>query len=149
IDAQALAPKGKALSEAEKSRRERMRLRERGVVEYDWDEEGRRIVIPLDGDLYLFERSNGKIRRLTNTPGDEIDPKVSPHGRYVSYVRDQNLYVMDLSSGGERALTTEGKDTLSFGLAEFIAEEEMGRHTGYWWSPDETRLALARVDESG
>jgi dipeptidyl-peptidase-4 len=149
IDAAQLAPQPKALSEAEKSRRERMRLRERGVVEYDWDDEGKRIVIPLDGDLYLFERADGKVRRLTNTPGDEIDPHVSPHGRFITFVRDQNLYVMELASGRERALTTGGRGTLSYGSAEFVAQEEMGRHSGYWWSPDETRLAFTKVDESG
>ena len=149
IDAKALEQPGKELSEAEKSRRERMRIRERGVVSYGWDEEGRFVLVPLDGDLYLFERASGKVRRLTKGMPDEIDAKVSPHGNFVSFVRDQNLYVLDLKSGREQALTTDGKGTLTWGLAEFIAEEEMERHTGYWWSPDERRIAVARVDESG
>jgi dipeptidyl-peptidase-4 len=149
IDAKELSPPGKELSEAEKSRRERMRQRERGVIEYGWDQEGRFILVPLDGDLYLADAASGKVRRLTNGMPDEIDAKVSPHGAFVSYVRDQNLYVMNLASGRERALTTDGKGALSWAVAEFIAEEEMGRDTGYWWSPDEKRIALTRVDESG
>ena len=148
IDAKALEQPGKELSEAEKSRRERMRIRERGVVSYGWDEEGKFILVPLDGDLYLAERATGKVRRLTNGMADEIDAKVSPHGNFVSYVRDQNLYVLDLKSGHEQALTTDGKGAVSWGLAEFIAEEEMGRNTGYWWSPDERRIALTHVDET-
>ena len=149
IDARALDAGNRQLSEAELARRERMRLRERGVIEYAWDEEGRAIVVPLDGDLWLFDRPSGAVRRLTRTPGDEIDAKVSPHDSFVSYVRDQNLYVMDLKSGRELALSTEGREAVSWGVAEFIAQEEMGRTTGYWWSPDESRIALTRIDESG
>ncbi len=148
IDASVLQPKGKELSEAEKSRRERMRIRERGVVEYAWDDQGKFILVPLDGDLYLADRATGKVRRLTETPGDEVDAKVSPRGHFVSYVRDQNLYVLDLATGAEKALSSDGKDTLSWGTAEFISQEEMGRQTGAWWAPDESRVALTRVDES-
>lgn len=149
VDSKALAPDAKTLSEAEKARRERQRISQRGVVQYEWDQQGRFILVPLDGDLWLAERATGKVRRLTDTPGDEIDAKVSPKGNLVSYVRDQNLYVMDLATGTEKALTADGKGTLSWAVAEFVAQEEMARFTGYWWSPDEKRIALTRVDESG
>jgi dipeptidyl-peptidase-4 len=149
IDARALEPKEKALSEAEKARRERQRISDKGVVEYRWDDQGKQILAPVGGDLYLANAASGAVRRLTETPGDETDSRFSPKGRFVSYVRDQNLYVMDLTNGAERAITKEGKDTLSFGVAEFVAQEEMGRFTGYWWSPDEQRIAFTRVDESG
>ncbi len=148
VDSRALAPTHAELSEAEKSRRERMRITQHGVVEYHWDEQGKFILVPLDGDLYLAERSGGKVRRLTNTKEDEVDSKVSPKGRYVSFLRGANLYMIELSSGKETALTTDGKDPVSWGAAEFAAQEEMGRYTGYWWSPDESRVALTRVDES-
>ena len=65
----------------------------------------------------------------------------------MSFVRDQNLYVIDLANGTERAVTREGGGLVSFGMAEFIAQEEMDRDTGYWWAPDERHIALARVDE--
>jgi dipeptidyl-peptidase-4 len=148
IDAASLSSGG-ALSEAEIARRERQRIAQRGVVEYHWDDQGRFILIPLDGDLWLHEVAGRRTRRLTETPGDEIDSKVSPRGRFVSYVRDQNLFIRPVDGGRERALTTGGKGTLSWGVAEFINQEEFGRFTGYWWSPDETRIALTRVDESG
>jgi dipeptidyl-peptidase 4 len=147
VDARALAPKETALSEAEKSRRERMRITQHGVVEYHWDEQGKFLLVPLDGDLYLAERAGGKVRRLTETAADEVDSKVSPKGRYVSFVRDANLHAIDLATGKESALTTDGKDPVSWGTAEFAAQEEMARYTGYWWSPDETRIALTHVDE--
>jgi dipeptidyl-peptidase-4 len=152
IDSAALSSGGKELSEAEKARRERARVSARGIVEYSWDEEGRFILVPLDGDLYLDSVADGKVTRLTETPGDEVDAKVSPKGGFVSYVRDQNLYIKPLnggaSGGPEKALTTQGKDALSFGTAEFVAQEEMDRFTGYWWNPGETSIAYTRVDES-
>lgn len=149
IDSAALSSGNKELSEAEKARRERARVQARGIVEYSWDKQGRFILVPLDGDLYLDSVADGKVTRLTETPGDEVDAKVSPKGGYVSYVRDQNLYIKPITGGAETALTTEGKDALSFGVAEFIAQEELDRFTGYWWSPDEARIVYTRVDESG
>ncbi|MDI1364286.1 MAG: S9 family peptidase [bacterium] len=149
IDSAALSSGAKELSEAEKARRERARVSSRGIVEYSWDSQGRFILVPLDGDLYLDSVADGKVSRLTETPGDEVDAKVSPKGGFVSYVRDQNLYLKPITGGAERALTTDGKDTLSFGVAEFIAQEELDRFTGYWWSPSESQIAYTRVDESG
>ncbi len=149
IDSAALEPNGQELSEAEKARRERQRISARGIVEYRWDEEGRQLLAPAGGDLYLASAADGSVKRLTQTPGDETDAKFSRHGRYVGYVRDQNLYVNDLSGGGERALTTDGRGAISFGVAEFVAQEEMDRYTGWWFSPDEARVAYTRVDESG
>jgi dipeptidyl-peptidase-4 len=149
IDARALVPDAGELSEAEKARRERMRISARGVVEYSWDEQGRYILAPLEGDIFLASRQGGEVRRLTETPGDEIDAKVSPKGAYVSYVRDQNLYVTDLATGEETAITDDGRDLITWATAEFIAQEEMDRDTGYWWSPDERYIALQRTDESG
>ncbi len=149
IDGRALSPGDHELSEAEKSRRERLGLKTHGVVEYHWDEQGKYILAPVQGDLWLYERAAGHTRRLTQTPGDEVDGKISPKGGFVSYVRDDNLYLMPLAGGAERALTTGGSELKSWGTAEFIAQEELHRFTGYWWSPDETRIALTRVDQSG
>jgi dipeptidyl-peptidase 4 len=72
----------------------------------------------------------------------------SPRGSYVSFIRNQNLVVYNLGTSRERAVTKDGGGLISYGTAEFIAQEEMDRTTGYWWSPDEKRIAYARVDES-
>jgi dipeptidyl-peptidase-4 len=139
---------GADLSEEEKMRRERLRIAgTRGITDYAWAPDGKSILVPLDGDLYVAGL-DGNVRRLTATKETEIDPKVSETGRYVSFLRNQNLYVTELASGQERALTTDGGGTLSWGAAEFVAQEEMDRHTGYWWSPDDRYVAVARVDES-
>src|SRR5207342_749006 len=88
------------------------------------------------------------VRRLTNTDAYETDARFSPQSNFVSFIREQNLFVIDLANGTERAITREGGGLVSFGMAEFIAQEEMNRDTGYWWSPDERHIALARVDET-
>jgi len=148
IDARALVPDAGELSEAEKARRERMRISQRGVVEYSWDQQGRYILAPLEGDIFLAEREGGAVRRLTETEADEIDAKVSPRGNFVSFVRDQDLVVLALDGDRETAITTDGEGLVSWATAEFIAQEEMDRDTGYWWSPDERYIALQRTDES-
>ncbi|WP_396593889.1 DPP IV N-terminal domain-containing protein [Brevundimonas sp. R86498] len=148
IDARALVPDAGELSEAEKARRERMRISQRGVVEYSWDQQGRYILAPLEGDIFLASREGGAVRRLTETEADEIDAKVSPEGNFVSFVRDQDLVVLELASGRERPVTTDGEGLITWATAEFIAQEEMDRDTGYWWSPNERFIALQRTDES-
>jgi dipeptidyl-peptidase-4 len=149
IDGAALVPKGRTLSEEEKSRRERQGVQTHGVVDYDWDDAGRLIVIPVEGDLWLYDRTSGQTRQLTDTPEDEIDAKVSPRDGYVSFIRGDNLYVLPTGGGPERALTQGGTELKSWGEAEFIAQEELDRSTGYWWSPDDQRIALTFVDQSG
>jgi len=149
VDGRALIPQGRELSEAEKSRRERMGVQARGVVDYAWDEQGRFILAPVEGDVWLFERASGQTRRLTNTEADEIDAKVSPKGTWVSFVRDNNLYVMPSAGGAERALSSGGSDLKPWATADYIAQEELDRDTGYWWSPDDSHVALTFVDQSG
>jgi len=149
IDGRALTPKGAMLSEDEKSRRERQGVQTRGVVDYSWDEAGKQILVPVEGDLWLYERADGRLIKLTDKPADDTDAKISPLGNFVSYVRGDNLYIMPTKGGAERALTSGGDDLQAWGVAEFIAQEEMARETGYWWSPDDTRIALTHVDVRG
>ena len=139
---------GADVSEAEKMRRERARVGgTKGIVDYDWAPDGKSILVPIDGDLYLAAL-DGTVRRLTQTPTSEVDAEVSSGGRYVSFVRDQDLYVVDTASGVERRLTSGGGGTVTWGSAEFVAQEEMDRRTGHWWAPSDARIAVARVDES-
>ncbi len=148
VDSLALSDGAATLSEAELMRRERARLgSSRGLVEYQWSPDGQSLLTPLDGDIWLTPL-NGKPRRLTNTTSTELDAKLSPRGSYASFVRDQNLVVIDLATGAERALTSGGGGLISYGLAEFVAQEEMHRMTGQWWSPDDRRIAIARIDET-
>ncbi len=139
---------GGEISEAEKMQRERARIGgTRGIVSYDWAPDGKSLLVPLDGDLFIATL-DGTTRRLTATPQGELNATVSPKGGFVSFVRDQNLFVIDTISGTERRLTRDGRTVISWGVAEFVAQEEMQRTTGHWWSPDDSRIAVARVDES-
>ena len=150
VDSRALVGEER-LSAEEEARRERQRTASlRGIVEYQFAEDGKRLLIPLGGDLYLYElnaRAN-PVTRLTTTASYETDARFSPGGRYVSFIRDQNLFAIDLRTRQERALTTDGAGLVQNGVAEFVAQEEMDRDTGYWWSPDDARIAYARIDDA-
>ncbi|MET0657668.1 MAG: S9 family peptidase [Steroidobacteraceae bacterium] len=139
------------LSAEEAARRERQRTADlRGILSYEFSADGRRLLVPINGDLYLYDMNGGghPVTRLTTTDAYETDARFSPRGTYVSFIRDQDVYVIELKSKQERALTTDGEGVIHNGEAEFIAQEEMNRDTGYWWSPDERYIAYARVDES-
>ena len=139
------------LSAEEEARRERQRTASlRGIVEYEFAANGKQLLVPLGGDLYLYDLTarGNPVTRLTSSEAYETDAHFSPHARYVSFIRDQDLHVIDLASRTETAMTTDGVGLIANGVAEFIAQEEMGRDTGYWWAPDETRIAYTRTDES-
>lgn len=152
VDARRLAPEEHALSTEEKLRRERQRTSTfSGIVEYEFSRDSRFLLVPLEGDLYIYDlhaAPDKAVRRLTNTPSYETDARFSPRGHYVSFIRDGNLIIYDLASGTERAVTRDAAGAVSYGTAEFVAQEEMARTTGYWWSPDEKYIAFTRVDES-
>jgi dipeptidyl-peptidase-4 len=152
VDSAVLDPEQHALSAEEAQRRERQRTAALGgIVEYEFSPDSRRLLVPVGGDLYLYDlhASPAKaVQRLTQTESYETDAHFSPRGHYVSFIRDQNLVILEIATGKEIAMTREGGGLVSFAMAEFIAQEEMGRSTGYWWSPDEKRIAYTRVDES-
>ena len=139
---------GRELSEEEKMRRERQRIAGlRGIVAYDWAADGSGILVPIEGDLYLA-RLDGTVERLTQSEQDELSPKLSETGRYVSFLRDRRLWVGEVGREAQ-AITPEEAETVRWGEAEFVAQEEMDRDDGYWWSPTDDRIAVERFDEAG
>ncbi|MEM6410860.1 MAG: S9 family peptidase [Pseudomonadota bacterium] len=152
VDSTLLEPEDVELSEEEKALRERQRIAgTKGIARYSWGT-ANTILVPIGGDLYLVELGQGEpaARRLTETDTFEYDAKVSPGGRYVSFIRDGALFAIDLTTDEEQQLTpdAEPENAISYGVAEFVAQEEMNRYTGYWWSPDDRYVAYTRVDES-
>ena len=152
VDSSVVLPGEEVLSDEEKARRERQRIAAlSGIVDYQWSPDGKAMLFPLGGELYFYDLSKtGKeaVRKLTNGGGFATDPKISPKGGFVSFIRGRNLWVIDLVSGKEVQLTGDGSDTIGNGVAEFVADEEMDRHTGYWWAPDDSAIAFARIDET-
>lgn len=146
--AQVLHGSAEKLSAEERAHRERMRVAAHGIVSYRLSEDGRRILVPLAGRLFVVERTSGAIRELKGAPGFPLDPEFSPDGRRVACVRDGDLYVTNVDTGHERRLTSGASDTLSHGLAEFVAQEEMARFSGFWWSPDSRFIAYQETDEA-
>ncbi|MGY6555821.1 MAG: alpha/beta fold hydrolase [Wenzhouxiangella sp.] len=145
-----LADEGE-LSPEEQARRERARIAGlRGIVEYRWSGDGRFLIFPLGGNIYLLDLAadEAEVRQITDSEAFDIDPQVSPDGRFVAFVRERNLWLADIETGTPRQLTDDGDELIANGLADFIAAEEMGRSTGFWWSPDSRHIAFLRTDES-
>jgi len=149
VDADSLISGAETLSDEEKARRERMRLFASGIISYSWSKNSDALLFPLNGDLYYYQLSSKSAKKLTDTSEFETDATISPTGRYVAFIRNQNLFVLDIASGKETQLTSDGGGDIKNGMAEFVAQEEMDRMTGYWWAPDDSKIAFTRTDESG
>ncbi len=148
VDSRKLVP-AEQVSAAERARRERERTAAyHGIVEYKWAPDGHHVLFTLSGNLYWYDvDADAPLRQLTHGDAAILDPKVSPRGHFVSFVRDQNLWVIDLGSGAEQRLSSDGGNTVHNAEAEFVAQEEMGQSSGYWWAPDESAIAYKRFDE--
>ncbi|MFE2987020.1 prolyl oligopeptidase family serine peptidase [Streptomyces sp. NPDC059262] len=141
------------LSDEERSRRERSREGAAGIVAYATDAAVELAAFALSGRLFTAELRAGTTRELREPArhGPLIDPRPSPDGRHVAYASGGALRVVGADGEGDRALAEPGEgetSTVTYGLAEFIAAEEMGRSRGFWWSPDSDRLLVARADDA-
>lgn len=149
VDSQDLFSGTEVLSNEEKARRERQRIYGFGIMEYKFSSDGGALLFPLNGDIYYYHIASKVAKRLTETTAFETDIKFSPKGNYVSFIRSENVFVLNITSGKETQLTKDGgSKNIKNGMSEFVAQEEMGRMTGYWWSPDEKHIAFLRVDET-
>ena len=135
------------LSAAERARRERSREGGAGIVGYATDTAVELASFALSGRLFTAELRAGTAREL-RVPGPVLDPRPSPDGRLVAYVSGAALRVVGAEGEDDRALVEPESDTVTYGLAEFIAAEEMGRSRGFWWSPESDRLLVARADDA-
>jgi dipeptidyl-peptidase-4 len=149
------------LSTEEKAARERKRISTGGFTGFDLAQNGERVLLKLSGKVYLLERKTKRLAELPIPDGVVLDPRLSPAGDRLAFVRDNDLFVMELpepffeldpkalrARASITQLTTGGSEDISHGLAEFVAQEEMNRFVGYWWSPDGTRVAYQTNDQS-
>ncbi|MDX2595872.1 prolyl oligopeptidase family serine peptidase [Streptomyces sp. WI03-4A] len=135
------------LSAEERARRERSREGGAGIVGYATDAAVELASFALSGRLFTAELRAGTTRELA-VPGPVIDPRPAPDGRHVAYVARGALRVVAAGGGDDRPLAEPESDQITYGLAEFVAAEEMGRSRGFWWAPESDRLLVARVDDT-
>jgi dipeptidyl-peptidase 4 len=133
------------LTQAERARRERARERSSGVTAYATDEAVRRAVFTVGGRMFLADLVEGSARELS-APGSVDDPRLDRSGERIAFVVEGTLHVREIE-GGVRELASPEAPDVYWGLAEFVAAEEMDRNRGHWWSPDGSRLAATHVDE--
>ena len=120
------------------------------VGEYAWSPDGEALAVVAGGDLWLVPANEGPPVRLTETEDDEEAPAFSPDGGRLAFIRDFDLWLLDLETRSERALTADGvENEVLNGTTDWVYWEEIwGRDaTGYWWSPDGSRIAYYRFEE--
>ncbi|MEK8046424.1 DPP IV N-terminal domain-containing protein [Ideonella margarita] len=151
IDSRTLGKDG-PLSATEAARRERTRTSDgRGISHWQWSPDGQQVMLGTGQGVHVATRqADGSASIKAVMKADDVqDPQWSPRGRYLSFVRQQNLQVLDLRTGRVRALTTDGRGTVHNAESEFVAQEEMDQPRGYWWAPDESAVAFKQFDEGG
>jgi dipeptidyl-peptidase 4 len=118
----------------------------------DISSDRRSYILKKEDDLYYFSLTDKKLQRLTNTPGVEKNPVLSPDGRYVAFTRDHDLYSIDIQSFQEKRLTYDGDQTVYNGWAAWLYYEEVlgraSRYRAFWWSPNSESIAFLRFDET-
>lgn len=136
------------LSETAKMHRERLRLGgDTGIIAYHWAPDAQHILVPLDGQLYLADL-HGNVTQLTDMRAGTLNGMISPAGQYLSFVSNDELMIEPLATGKPAQITDGASETVSWGTAEFVAQEEMDRRTGYWWAPGDRYIAVQRTDVS-
>ncbi len=136
------------LSKAELDRLSTLRRKGKGIFSYLWSPDGKSILFPLRGDLYLLDVGSGGVRRLFRTEVSETDPAFSPDGGKIAFIRSNDLWMIDIESGTTVQLTDSGCETLYNGMGDYVDYEEVGVDRAYWWSPDGSKIAYFQTDVS-
>ena len=137
------------LSPEERALRERTRESGAGVVGYATDRSAQVVAFALSSRLWLADLRGGEpVVRELPAEGPVVDPRPDPTGRLVAYSAGGALHVVGSDGTGHRTLVAPDRPTVHWGVAEFVAAEEMGRYRGFWWAPDGSALLVARVDDA-
>jgi dipeptidyl-peptidase-4 len=131
-----------------KDERERERLTRYHVAAYLWAPDSKHLIFDSQGQLWLFDLATGTAVQFTSAPDPSGDPKFSPDGSHVSYVRKHNLYVRPVSGKGEKQLTKDAGDNLFNGDIDWVYGEELFVRSNYFWSPDSKEIAFLHMDET-
>ncbi len=117
-----------------------------------YDQDFSHLIFDSKNDLYYLDTRNKQFKQLTATPAAEKNPILSPDGKSIAFTRDNNLFALDLASGLEKQLTTDGSQTIYNGWASWVYYEEIleraSHYQAFYWSPDGTQIAFLRFDDS-
>ena len=141
-----IAPLEKAAVPVAESQRFDWQNRRVSEDSLEWDNSGKRLLLSVRGDLFLFSLDTGAWEQLTATPEAERDPKLSPDGARVAFRRGHDLYTLEIATRQLARLTDDGSATLLNGETDWVYPEELDLGTAYWWSPDSQRIAYMQFD---
>ena len=139
----ALAPPTSAI----KDERKKEAATRYSIAAYHWSPDSKKLLFDSMGQLWLYTLETGTAVQVTSNLDESVDPKFSPDGERVSYVRKHNLYVQPLAGGQEHQLTKDGNDTLLNGEVDWVYEEELYSRSNYFWSPDGKQIVFLQMDE--
>jgi len=138
-----LAPPTSAI----KDERKKEAAQRYSIGAYHWSPDSRKLLFDSMGQLWLYSLDSGTAVQITSSSDAAVDPKFSPDGSRISYVRKHNLYAQPLDGGHERVLTKDGDDNLLNGEVDWIYEEELYTRSNYFWSPDGRQIAFLQMNE--
>src|SRR6266700_1289081 len=122
-------------------------LGRRVPAEYQWAPDGAAILFQGPTALAWFDSKSQAARTLASGKATIADPKISPDGRFVSFVREHNLWLVSVADGKERGVTRGGTEEIRKGVLDWVYPEELEIKTAYWWSPDSSAIAYLELDE--
>jgi dipeptidyl-peptidase-4 len=138
-----LAPPASAI----KDERKKEAAQRYSIAAYQWAPDSKHLLFDSMGQLWLYSLDNGTAVQLTSSNDESADPKFSPDGDRISYVRKHNLYVRTTTGNEERQLTKDGNDNLLNGEVDWVYEEELYSRSNYFWSPNGKQFVFLQMDE--
>ena len=130
-----------------KDEREKERRMRYHVAAYLWAPDSKHLLFDSQGQLWLYNLDNATAVQVTSAADPSEDPKFSPDGNRIAYVRRHNLYVQPISGQEGKALTNDSEEYILNGEVDWVYAEELSVRSNYFWSPDSSEIAFLQMDE--
>ena len=130
-----------------KDERQKEAAQRYSVAAYHWSPDSKHLLFDSMGQLWMYSLDTGTAVQITSSADDSVDPKFSPDGGRLAYVRKHDLYVREIKRGQEEALTHDGEDNLLNGEVDWVYREELACRSNYFWSPDGKSIAFLQMNE--
>ncbi len=127
---------------------ERKRIKIKGIISYQLSNDKKKVLIPFYGKIFIYDFVKKMLKKIYDDKEPALNPEFSPDNRFISYIKNNDLYIMNRNTGEEKRLTNKTGEYVKNGTGEFVAMEEMGRYVSYWWSPDSKHIAYISSDET-